>query len=239
MKKCILFLLVGVSLHLSAQEQNGSNIKGSGTMKTEERALNNFTRIQAEGDYNLVITQDALQKVTIKTDDNIMPYVQTEVSAGKLRIFFSNRYHKYDPTSVTVYISSALIEDINLMGSGVISSTNQLKSKRPRYEISGSGNINLSVVAEAIETSVSGSGNIDLKGSADAAKYSVLGTGNINALSLISHDVKVKIAGSGDCFVNAGTALDVDISGSGNVWYSGTPAIITNISGSGKVKRHK
>ncbi len=237
MKKSILFLLMGFSLHLAGQKNNSDGkIEGSGTIITEERALNNFTGIQSTGSFEVIITQDASQKVVVKTDDNIMPYVQTEVTGGKLRIFFSDKYRNYDPTSVTVYISSSFIEDISLSGSGSVRSTNQLKSKNPHYSLSGSGSINLSVTAEAIETSISGSGNIDLKGSASSAKHTISGSGNLDALSLNSPDVKVKISGSGDCSINAETSLDVIISGSGNVKYKGSPRLITSISGSGKVK---
>jgi hypothetical protein len=235
MKNYISLLFLGLLLHLSGQGISVEKIKGSGTLITQERPLNNFTNIQANGCYNLVITQDTFQKVVIKTDDNIMPYIKTEVSKGELKIFFSDRFRHYSPTSITVYISSSLIEDIGLAGSGTIRSTNQLKSKRPHYSVSGSGSINLSVIAETIETSVAGSGNIELKGSASSVKYNISGSGNINAIALTCPDVKVKISGSGDCFVNAGTSLDVNISGSGRVQYKGAPRITQSMSGSGKV----
>jgi hypothetical protein len=238
MKKYISILFLGLLFHVSGQETGIGKIKGSGTMKTEERPLNSFTNIQANGCYHLVITQDTFQKVVIKTDDNIMPYVTTEVSGGKLKIFFSPRYRNYDPTSVTVYISSSLIEDIGLSGSGTVRSTNQLKTKKPHYRVSGSGSMNLSVVAESIETAISGSGTIELNGSASSAKYDISGSGNMNALSLVSPDVKVKISGSGDCLVNAENSLDVNISGSGKVSYKGAARIISHISGSGKIKRY-
>jgi len=181
MKKCVLFLFLGFSLCLTAHETGGEKIKGSGTLVSEERPLANFNNIEASGSYDLVITQDASQKVVVKTDDDIMPYVETEVSGGTLKIFFSDRYHNYEPTSMTVYISSSLIEDINLRGSGTVRSTNQLKSKTPHYTVSGSGNMNLSVAAETIETSISGSGNIDLQGLASSAKHKISGSGNMNA----------------------------------------------------------
>jgi hypothetical protein len=238
MKKLISLLLLGLALHLSGQKIGNGKVVGSGTIITEERPLSNFTNIQVEGCYNVIITQDTFQKVMIKTDDNIMPDVKTEVSGGKLRIFFSDRYRNYEPTSITVYISSSLIEDIGLAGSGTIRSTNQLKSKSPHYKISGSGNINLSVVAGTIETAISGSGNIDLKGSASSAKHGISGSGNVNALNLISTDVEVKISGSGNCFINAATSLDVNINGSGTVQYKGTPQTHISGNGSGKVKKY-
>lgn len=235
MKKTILFLFLGLSLHLSAKEMSGK-ITGSGTIKTEERLLNTFTGIQVEGSCEVILTQDNSQKVVIKTDDNIILYLKTEVSGNKLRVFFSDDYSEYVPTSATIYISSSFIEDISLAGSGTIRSTNELKSKNPHYRLTGSGNIKLSVVAESIKTTVSGSGSIDLKGSALTTEHTITGPGNINAMSFTCPDVKVRIAGSGDCSVYAKTSLDVIISGSGNVRYKGTPRLTSSITGSGRVK---
>lgn len=237
MKKIILFSLMALSLHLTAQQTKNEKLKGSGNIKSEERTLDKFTAIEVEGCCDVVITQDATQKVSVKTDDNIMSYLKTEVSGGKLRIYFSDKKLNYSPTSATVYISSAFIEDIEVSGSGNVSSTNQLKSKKPHYTISGSGNMKLTVEAEAIETSIAGSGEIDIKGSATSVSHDISGSGNTNATALTSTDVKVDITGSGDCSVNASTSLHVSITGSGDVKYKGSPKITKTIVGNGDVKK--
>jgi hypothetical protein len=213
----------------------GKKVEGSGNVIQQERVVPTFTNVDVSGSYNVVITQDTIQKVVVKTDDNIMPDVKTEVENGTLRIYFSNHHWNYDPTFMTVYVSSAHIEDLNLSGSGNISSLNNLQASNPEYTISGSGNIDVGVNAQSLHSKISGSGNITLAGSATTAQHTISGSGNIHALNLNSSNVTVNISGSGDCYVNADSTLNVTISGSGKVRYTGTPQVTTNISGSGNV----
>lgn len=213
----------------------GKKVEGSGNLITQERTVAQFTNIQADGSYNVVITQDTLQKVVVKTDDNIMGDVKTEVNGNTLRIYFANHHRNYNPTFMTVYISSSLIDDVNLSGSGSISSTNQLITPSPKYTISGSGNVNMSVQSQSVETNISGSGNIDLAGTAPTSQHTISGSGNISALGLASSNVTITISGSGDANVWADSTLNVTISGSGKVRYTGNPAVTTQISGSGNV----
>lgn len=213
----------------------GKKVEGSGNIISETRVLPTFTDIQADGSYDVVITQDTLQKVVVKTDDNIMPDVVTEVEGNTLRIYFNKHNCSYHPTSMTVYISSSLIDDVNLSGSGSISSTNTIVSPSPKYSISGSGNMALTVTGQVVETVISGSGNINIGGEAPTSKHTISGSGNVQALNLDSDFVTVNISGSGDCYVNADSTLNVTISGSGKVRYTGTPQVTTQISGSGNV----
>lgn len=213
----------------------GKHIDGSGTIITQERVVPSFTDIQADGSYDIIITQDTFQKVVVKTDDNIMPDVKTEVQGNTLRVYFSNHHCNYDPTTMQILISSSLIDDVHLSGSGNISSTNTLITNSPKYTISGSGNVDMAIQSESVETNISGSGNVDLAGLAPTAHHTISGSGNIQALNLHSDNVWVTISGSGDAHVRADSTLDVTISGSGSVHYAGSPQVTTHISGSGHV----
>ncbi len=231
-KTILLGIAIVAALTLSSC---GKKLEGSGNVISETRVVPTFTDIQADGSYDVVITQDTLQKVVVKTDDNIMPDVKTEVSNGKLRIYFADHHRNYDPTFMTVYISSSLIDDVNLSGSGSITSTNQLVTPNPKYTLSGSGNINMSVQSQSVETNISGSGNVDMSGTAPTAHHTISGSGNISALNLNSDEVNITISGSGDAYVHANNTLDVTISGSGKVRYTGNPQVTTQISGNGNV----
>jgi Putative auto-transporter adhesin, head GIN domain len=213
----------------------GKKVEGSGNVVSETRTVPAFTDIEMSGSYNLVLTHDSVQKVVVKTDDNIMSDVKTRVDDGELEIYFDCKNCNYEPTFMTVYISSPNIDDVDLSGSGNISSTNTLIANEPEYNLSGSGDIDISVNANKVETKLSGSGNITLAGSSPQSQHRISGSGKIAALNLDSDNVTVNISGSGDAFVNANTTLNATISGSGNVRYTGSPEVTTNISGSGNV----
>jgi hypothetical protein len=232
--KTVFFAVALVAL-ISLATSCGKRVDGSGNVISQTRNVATFTNVDMSGSYDVVITQDTFQSVVVKTDDNIMPDVRTDVENGTLRIYFSNHHWNYDPTFMTVYITSPHIEDLNMSGSGNITSVNELTANHPQYTISGSGNINVAVNAQSLRTNISGSGDITLSGSSPTSKHTISGSGNTRALNLDSDDVTVNISGSGDCFANADSTLNVTISGSGKVRYTGTPQVTTNITGSGNV----
>ena len=68
----------------------------------------------------------------------------------------------------------------------------------------------------------------------------IAGSGNYNGQGLISDDVDVDIAGSGNAHILVNNNLKANIAGSGDIYYSGTPETVdTDVAGSGNVKRAK
>ena len=67
----------------------------------------------------------------------------------------------------------------------------------------------------------------------------ISGSGNIKAFDFAAKNVDVKIAGSGNCHIQATEKLIVKIAGSGNVVYRGNPAIDSTIAGSGSVREER
>ncbi|WP_394330779.1 GIN domain-containing protein [Pedobacter psychrophilus] len=65
----------------------------------------------------------------------------------------------------------------------------------------------------------------------------ISGFGDVNAKNLISDKSKVKIAGSGNVYLNTKEELNATVLGSGSVRYKGSPKVITNKVGSGSVAK--
>ena len=72
-----------------------------------------------KGSGNVVLTQGEKQSLIIKTDDNIMPLIETDVSGKKLTI--SHGKHHLRPTRFEVYITVKKLEGVAISGSGDIS----------------------------------------------------------------------------------------------------------------------
>ncbi len=212
---------------------NGKAAQGSVNIITGEREVSKFNKVHLKGSGNVFLTLGEKQTLIIKTDDNIMPLIETAVSGDKLTI--SHGKHHLRPTVFEVFITVKDLVGGAISGSGDISGKSRFVTDTFYAEISGSGDIDLEVETGKLESKISGSGVIHLAGKAEAYTVSISGSGEINAFDVQAKNVSVKISGSGDCRVYATESLVAKISGSGDVYYKGRPRINTKISASGSL----
>ena len=212
---------------------NGKSVQGSGNIVTQEREVAEFSKVHLKGSGKVFLTPGETQSLEIKTDDNIMPLIETEVSGRKLTISHGN--NRLRPTVFEVYITIRKLEEIGISGSGDITGMGRFMTDSLYAEISGSGDVELEVLTDFLETRISGSGSVDLAGKAGEFKVSVSGSGKINAFGVDAQHVSVQVSGSGDCRISASESLDARISGSGDVYYRGQPKIDARVSGSGSL----
>ena len=212
---------------------NGKSVQGSGNIVTQEREVAEFSKVHLKGSGKVILTQGERQSLEIKTDDNIMPLIETDVSGSRLNISHGN--HRLRPTFFEVYITIQQLKGVGISGSGDIVGNDLFVTDTLNVEISGSGDMDLEVETELLENKISGSGSLQLSGKAEEYTISVSGSGKINAFEMDAKHVAVRVSGSGDCRISASESLEARISGSGDVYYRGQPRIDAEISGSGSL----
>ncbi|HEY70462.1 MAG TPA: DUF2807 domain-containing protein [Anaerolineae bacterium] len=213
-------------------------IEGSGNIISEVREVSGFTRIVLSGAGDLTITQGDGHALTVRTDDNLMDYVKTEVLGDTLVLGFTDeaRSKNLRPTQGWNYeITIEELEDIAISGAGMITS-DSIQGDELKISISGSGDIRLpDLRIDDLDIHISGSGEIEMIGEATRQRFTIAGSGDIDAGDLQGEDVNVAIQGSGNVTVWASETLLVMIAGSGDVNYYGSPEIVQSILGLGSV----
>ncbi|MEJ8803277.1 head GIN domain-containing protein [Pontibacter sp. H249] len=233
-RRCVQvpFLLI-LPLLLSACDDTDC-IRGEGAIETRTLNIDPFTRIAANGDFKVYLTQGAAQSVEVKGEPNILDQLRTSVSNNTWKI--ENRECVRRSEAVEVYITIPVVEELDLNGSGRIIGQNAITTSTDiPVTVNGSGKIELNLTADQVITRVTGSGDIVLSGEAVQHNINISGSGRAKAFDLQAQNVTVNLTGSGVAEVSASTTLAVDISGSGNVYFQGNPTVTQNISGSGKV----
>jgi hypothetical protein len=196
----------------------GTIVTGSGTAKTETRNVSGFSSVSASGSGTLIIKVAGEESLTIEADDNILPYLTSDVTNGRLELGAkpdTSLITRIGP-NYTLMVKS--LDSLNLSGSATAIITG-LDADRFTLTISGSSNVTASGRADSLTTNISGSGNF----TADALRAKA---------------ASVTISGSGKMLVNASDKLAVLVSGSGSVEYIGKPALNLQGGGSGKVFPH-
>ena len=211
MKKLILLsilLIVGCS-------SIKNNIQGSGNIISESRELNNFTSIILLGSIDVNIKTSESNNCVVVADDNLIPYIKTEVVNNKLNISLNESYSSEE--KLVVNINTPNYDEVSLSGSGNI---NILDFK----------NNNLSL-------NISGSGNITGNGEVETLVVKINGSGNLMSKEIKSKSATITINGSGDGEVFASDSISTKINGSGNIKNFGNPENVDSIiNGSGNIK---
>jgi hypothetical protein len=213
-------------------------IDGNGTFTSEDRSasLNPFSQIELNGSYELVITQDSLQKLIIEGDENILPYITSHVYNNKLIVETESNKCINTDHPLRIKVSVATLDLVYLSGSGSIF-CDSLITDDLTLNIQGSGNASFNDIhANNTNVQIEGSGSIYLDGSSTNTSLTIDGSGDIRANNLIQQKCYVEINGSGNIYTFFTISLSGEINGSGNIYYIGPAAKIDiNINGSGNI----
>lgn len=238
MKGFTAIFLILCTLALSACGFTGFTfVTGSGNVGSESREVSNFDAVTLEGSGDLIVTQGNQESLKIEAEENLIPYIRTEVRGHTLHIFIdhtnslsidANRPMRY-------YVSMKDVTGLTLSGSGTITSDN-INTKNLDINLSGSGDVEIDKLkADSLTIDLSGSGKCVLNGEVASQNMNISGSGKCDASELKGKDVDIDISGSGKAMVAATNTLNVTITGSGDITYSGNPKISQTITGSGKL----
>jgi hypothetical protein len=192
-------------------------IAGSGNMKTETRTVSGFDAVNLAGTGRLTIEVTGTESLEITADDNLLPYLMSDVS-GKELTLGTKSHTNISPSKDPVYkLTVKDLSSITLGGSGAI--------------------VARDIRTDRLKVVLGGSGDISAAGTADDQDIVIGGSGSYHAADLKSKTATISIGGSGDADLNATEKLNVTIAGSGSVTYTGEPTITQHILGSGTVKK--
>lgn len=228
-----LFLLSGcVSI-------NGNFLRGSGKVISEERQVSSFHSVDFSGTGEVTLIQGDQEGVTVEMEDNLLPYLKTEVVNRVLHIGFDDDgvLRSFQPTRPIKY--EVRVKDLSsIRTSGAINvNMDSLSSTDLRIDISGTGSIMINdLKAEKLSGNLSGATKLVLAGSVLEQKIDLSGSCTFDASELESKKAKLTASGASDMKVWAHDELDLNLSGSSNVVYYGTPKLTQEVSGSADIK---
>jgi hypothetical protein len=215
---------------------DGANqLVGSDRLVHQLRTINGVRAIELRGPIDIVIKQGQVEKLTLHTDDNVAPLIETPVDDGVLRIGVQPgaSFRTRHPVGVTVEVLR--LNAIKVLGSGDVTCA-QFDSELMEISVRGSGDVRMDALhTGALAVLIQGSGDVHLSGTAPKQGYVIEGSGDVSAEELTGRNVAVRIAGSGDAKVWATETLTIDIAGSGDVTYHGQPALTKSVHGSGDI----
>lgn len=193
----------------------GQVVVGSGKAAEESRTVGRFDVIDVTGSGRLIFRQGDAESLTIKADDNVLPFITSAVNDHELHLGIRNNVSLQTRSAIVYTVTARELKAVHLSGS-VSAKLDSLTTDRLAITISGSGDVVAAGKAKEQTIEISGSGSYD--GSACSGARG-----------------EAHISGSGHVILNLNEHLDATVSGSGDIEYLGHPSVNTHISGSGRV----
>jgi hypothetical protein len=212
-KITIVFLTVCIAL---ASGCRWVGVRGNGDIKTDDRTISAFTEIDAGGAFEIE-WQSGSPALRITTDENLLDYIESEVSGDTLRL--RTREHIWPTHDVKVLVSSPTRTGARIRGA-VKLTAKQLTG--PKFALEASG-----------------ASRVSLDGSVDDLLADMTGASELDASDLHTKTAEISTTGAGDAEVAVAETLKVAITGAGKVSYSGNPTIEKHITGAGSVHRRE
>lgn len=214
-------------------------VTGNGNLTEKTRNVGSFNGVGVSGSFDVFLVEGNQGKLELSVEENLEPYLVTEVSEGTLKIKWKKgvKVRTTKATKITVHYKK--LNKVALAGSGDIVSKNKVSSNDLEVALAGSGDINLDLDVQNLKAAISGSGDISLTGNTVDFTGAIAGSGDIKADELKAANAELVISGSGTMKVHVENKIKARISGSGDIRYKGNPdKEDIKVSGSGTVKSY-
>jgi len=234
-----LFLFIFSFLPSCKKENRCDCIKRTGPIISEIRNLGSFTKIKAEHNVDIYISQGAVQEIKVQAGKNIVPLIETVIEDGTLIIRNKNRcnWARSYKKELSVYITVPSIKWIINEGTATIKSLNTFVEDTLDVQTTNSGDLDLSVNTSKLLSHIFGSGDIRLQGVTYEHACNIGGTAYLYAKNLTTSYTYIDTHTIGPSEINVnGGLLICRIERKGDVYCYGNPSSVQKtITGTGQL----
>ncbi|MEO8574092.1 MAG: head GIN domain-containing protein, partial [Pyrinomonadaceae bacterium] len=182
----------------------GTSVKGSGNLGSEVRTAEDFQGVDVSGVFKVEVTAGKEFSVQVEADDNLLPYVRTEVEQGILHIEMTEGVKSENP--LRVLVTAPDIESVEASGSTTVSVTGIKNS--------------------SLEIDASGHSKVKVDGETDEVSVAVSGSSSVDAEALKARTASVDSSGASSASVFVTEQLASNASGASKIFYSGNPSSV-------------
>jgi hypothetical protein len=221
---------------LSGCEINWFSKRGNGELVQELRRLGSFDRIDIKGNYEVDLAEGE-PGVLVDTDENLHPFIITEVRNNRLVIENTEKIRSKNNIHLIVYLERGTLNRLSSSGASIIRSEIPLIFQELYLDIPGAGLVDLLVEGERLNIDLSGAGLVKLNGMVRQQELNLSGAGSLSSYDLISEKTEINLSGLGSAEVYARKSIQIRLTGLGSIKVRGNPADVDQeVTGLGSIK---
>ena len=203
--------------------------------------IQSFTSVESNVVGNIIYTQSNKVSVRAEGDKELVDKLRITEKNGELKIEHEEKIKSKKKQSLSIYIISPTINEIDTEGVGNWVMKGNVKADNLVIEFDGVGNFEaLDLQSNNIKVDYEGVGNLTLGGTTDFLQIKSEGVGSVKTQDLIAKNAIIKSSGVGSVKCYASESVDLTNTGVGSITYYGNPTTKNmNNSGVGKIKAGK
>ncbi len=207
----------------------------------EVRKVSSFHAIEVSNGINLLIKQGNEEAVAVSASTpEIRSHIKTEISNGKLKIYFDNEGKNWNNTKkeLKAYVSFKNIDELEANSGADASTDGNINVNALSISLSSGADFKGIVTATNLDVDQSSGSDMDIKGKVSGLKITATSGSDFNGYELVSETCKAEATSGSDIEITVNKELEAQASSGGGINYKGS-AVITNISNSsgGRIKK--
>jgi hypothetical protein len=227
----VIAIIAGVLLMFTTGCKKKGCLESSGIKTIQTRPATSFSVIDVNDNINVILKQDTVESIRVEAGENLQSFITTDIQKNTLTLSNTSScsWMRIGTESINVYVSVKQLNNINLYGSGSISSSNTITSPDIQIDAFESP----SPVHLALQTA-----NVGLSIRYENASYTITGStancviycgqkGIMDLRNLQINTLFMDYRSIFNAYVQVKTAMDVRVQYKGNVYYKGNPSSIT------------
>jgi len=231
MKAFVTFAL-GLCIASTAPITFASDIIGSGNVIQQERSVSGIKAVNVSGSGELVLTQGPREELTIEAENNLLPFIISEVGPdGTLRICSDPEHnlHAIEPIVYTLVVDD--VDTITISGNTSLEMPKGYITQALKIEVNAAGAATIDINADEVDLMVSDAGTIQGKGIVQTQRVTATGAGKYRGKNIASRHATMEVRDAASVDVDVADDLDVSIYDAAVVGYHGSPRVNANING--------
>ncbi|MCF7841909.1 MAG: DUF2807 domain-containing protein [Lentisphaeria bacterium] len=233
-KKFDFTIVIMMVLVLSHCTFLGIPVDGSGSMVTTQRQVTPFTEIEASGKLDMELVADSLCTISIEAQENLVPYIRTEVKNHRLIISTTAPLRSTSPVRVMVTLPA--IARLEVSQFGKISATGPLPAEEFTAVIRKSGTIAMELSTKTARLFLTDTEIVRIKGTTHTVEATLYGRAILDSRALTATVGRAHVYGPSQCSIFASKVLFANVDGPGEIIYYGQPEELNRqVNGPGQI----
>lgn len=211
---------------------------GSGNVIHHNIEVDDFTKVDVQGNFDVDIQQGTGFNVTISTDDNLISRILVSLENETLNVRIQAPANFF-PTSLKITITMPKIYSLFLSNGAKASISGFSFTFNFTLNLTGGSTLSGNLNSGTSQFNVSNASQVDLTGQArefdlTASKHSKLSLENF-----VIDDAQINLDGGSEAAVNVDGNLDVTLANASKIYYSGHPTLINEAVSDDSIIEHK
>lgn len=191
-------------------------LEGNKVLTEEVRDVGDFDKINARGGLDVAISEGDFA-VTVRIDENLLPYVRTSVDDDTLSVAVDDANFKKKLPGPHVLISMPALRDAETTGEGSLTAS-EFEGQGPiSLELTGAGKLTWVGRATDLDAVLAGSGQLSIEGSAENTELFLRGSGTLDARDLVADEANIVLDGPGELSVTVNGLVNARAANGGSV----------------------